>query len=242
MLYGGPNLEKFLHSIYFSKMSLFHRICCCFDMMRQLLRPLQRLHRSGYTHGDLKPENICIQLRGGRKEALPTDEPVFGEPYVSMYEFRLIDFGIVTRFKPKKLPRRYQSFLGNLCFASKRTLMQEQTRFHDDIESLLYVACQFLHDWLPWEDKRVREEFGLTELHGAAYKEAFKKMRIVKYSVFNKAIIDRFIKLVSKVKGFEQTVLKKGVSEDDMNPFHLAFKALGKINLQQNKFSEKYSL
>lgn len=56
-------------------------------------------------------------------------------------------------------------------------------------------------------------------------------MRIVKSSVFNKAIIDRFIRLVSKVKGFEQTLLKKGVSEDEMNPFHLAFKALGKINL-----------
>jgi serine/threonine protein kinase len=125
MLHCGPNVEKFLRSVYFEKMTLFHRVCCCFDMVRQLLRPLQRLNRMGYTHGDLKPENICINLRDGKNDPLPIDEPVFGQPYVSKYEFRLIDFGIVTKFKAKKLPRRYSSFLGNLCFAAKRTLRHQ---------------------------------------------------------------------------------------------------------------------
>lgn len=42
-----------------------------------------------------------------------------------MFEFRLIDFGILTKFKYEKIPRKYPGFLGTLMFAAQRTLAHE---------------------------------------------------------------------------------------------------------------------
>jgi hypothetical protein len=43
-------------------------------------------------------------------------------PYVSEYEFTLIDFGIISKFKVKKANKTYSSHVGNLMFSSLRGL------------------------------------------------------------------------------------------------------------------------
>jgi serine/threonine protein kinase len=47
------------------------------EMLRQIIMALKNLHNLGYSHGDLKPENVCARkTREGR------------------LKFTLIDFGI----------------------------------------------------------------------------------------------------------------------------------------------------
>lgn len=51
------------------------------------------------------------------------------DPYLSEYEFSLIDFGIISKFKVKKASKTYSSHVGNLMFSSLRGLRCQQTRF-----------------------------------------------------------------------------------------------------------------
>lgn len=78
---------------------------------------------NGYVHGDLKPENICVSTR---VSSLRDDyTPKLGEPFQSKFEFRLIDFGVAKKFKPKKMLNTYEYFIGNLMFGSCRALRHE---------------------------------------------------------------------------------------------------------------------
>lgn len=58
----------------------------------------------------------------------------------------------MTKFKLNKARRRPRGFvIGNLMFSSVRNLRREQSRFHDDVEAMLYVAYYFIAGDLPWE-------------------------------------------------------------------------------------------
>jgi hypothetical protein len=85
----------------------------------------------------------------------------------------------------------------------------------------------FLHEWLPWESAEVRKEYGLEELRGYSYKEAFKSMRLEKGRHFDQLITNRFNKYMSKVRGFDDKL--KSVA-DSLNPFQKAFQLLEKID------------
>ena len=95
MLHCGTTLDDFMKTQFYNKMGTYERNCCCFDMMRQLLRPLERMHKNSHTHGDLRPESICVR----RREGLP---PNFNagfqfdafKPYESEFEFSLVDIGL----------------------------------------------------------------------------------------------------------------------------------------------------
>jgi len=61
----------------------------CAIIIKQLLQALSHLHAQNIAHKDLKPENIMIETRGGKKGAK------------SKYEnnIKLIDFGTAQKFK-----------------------------------------------------------------------------------------------------------------------------------------------
>lgn len=75
-------------------------------MLRQIIPGLERLHSLGYSHGDLKLENICARSTQGD----------------SCLKFTLIDFGmsqkIVKLGSKRDVPTL--TFRGNLMFASDR--------------------------------------------------------------------------------------------------------------------------
>ena len=77
-------------------------------MLRQIIMALKTLHTLHYSHGDLKPENIC---------ARKTQE--------GNYKFTLIDFGLC-----QKLPlvgetyTKNRYFRGNFMFCSDSQLNQ----------------------------------------------------------------------------------------------------------------------
>jgi serine/threonine protein kinase len=69
---------------------------------------LQNLHEIGYTHGDIKLENICIEHDRSKGDDITA---------------RLIDFGMAIDYKHnqnrlKVFPLRNPSFNGNYLFAS----------------------------------------------------------------------------------------------------------------------------
>ena len=92
----------------------------------QLLERIRCLHRVGYTHGDLKPQNICLS------KDEKTDE-------LTLY---LIDFGMAQSFLDKRGQHRRQRslnlFKGNLLFASTHQCQMGMRSRRDDFESIFY--------------------------------------------------------------------------------------------------------
>jgi len=57
MTNGGECLESWMERVK----SRRNRLCFVADMLRQILPGLEKLHAQGYSHGDLKLENICAR-------------------------------------------------------------------------------------------------------------------------------------------------------------------------------------
>lgn len=94
----GIDLIDLCRTPNFSKISKSQKLIFVLDMMRQMLKPLQVLHKNGYVHSDIKPQNICMKLR-----ETPQCEYSVSDKYQSKYVFTLIDFGAMTKFKLSKL-------------------------------------------------------------------------------------------------------------------------------------------
>ena len=99
MTNGGLCLEKWMTKM--KRASTDARMDFMMTMLRQIIPGLSKMHQFGYSHGDLKPENICAR-----------------EGHNGNIKFTLIDLGMSS-----KLPRLGQdttkkSFRGNYIFAS----------------------------------------------------------------------------------------------------------------------------
>ena len=100
MTNGGECLEDWMERIK----SRCSRLCFMAEMLRQILPGLARLHAQGYSHGDLKLENICART---------SDQ--------SNLKFTLIDFGMSQKIPKKGKSNRQQTkFRGNFMFASDK--------------------------------------------------------------------------------------------------------------------------
>jgi serine/threonine protein kinase len=107
---------------------------------------LEALHRRGFLHCDVKPNNI-----------------VFG-PKKKAKTFFLIDFGLTTRY----LDRYSQTHItgefltkrkmyGTTTFASRNTHLGATQSRRDDLESLLYTMVYLATGDLPWLRKKGKE-------------------------------------------------------------------------------------
>jgi len=99
MTNDGPCLESWIERIK----SHENRIGFMAEMLRQIIPGLSRLHIMGYSHGDLKLENICARscINGNLK-------------------FTLIDFGMsqkLPQVNVESKPNRF--FRGNFMFSSE---------------------------------------------------------------------------------------------------------------------------
>lgn len=102
---------------------------------------LEKLHRKGYIHGDLKPANILSGLRNTETE----------------YELFLIDFGNSWRYRNKrgvKFPSRPvgPDVAGTLDFAPRAWHNRISPCRRDDFESLLYTMAYLHIGKLPWSN------------------------------------------------------------------------------------------
>ena len=103
-------------------------------MISQIAITLKKLHSFGYSHGDIKPENICCQ-------SMIQDS----------YTFTLIDFGVSSKLPLSGVSKKSKEFRGNLKFATTEQITNKRATRIDDLFSLMYVAYDFAIDILPWE-------------------------------------------------------------------------------------------
>lgn len=103
-------------------------------MAKQILSSLEHIHKLGYTHGDIKYDNIC------RLDIGKNDE--------TKNEYSLIDFDLATNYHDSQT---LDYFTGNTYFSSRAGIKLEKLMPKDDIESLLNLVCYQLNDFnLPW--------------------------------------------------------------------------------------------
>jgi len=140
MTYVGIDLK----SLYNTQQTKF-----TFDFIReigdQLIDRIEKLHRVGFIHGDLKPENICIGKVYDR--------------HTGKYEkndiVHLIDFELCTPFIDPEtslhIKSEQKSFTGNLKFGSIASCFGMNKSRRDDMESIAYILIYFYFGYLPWD-------------------------------------------------------------------------------------------
>ncbi|VDP49318.1 unnamed protein product [Soboliphyme baturini] len=113
------------------------------------LQALEDLHRIGYLHRDIKPQNYAI----GR-------DPDFRKVY-------LLDFGMSRQFLRKdgsqKRPRRDVGFRGTLFYASYHALKGEEQSRRDDVWSWFFTIIQLALGKLPWRDIRINPQWSFEQ-------------------------------------------------------------------------------
>jgi len=99
----------------------------------QIVSQIEILHKLGYTHGDLKFQNICYNEE--------------------THQYSIIDFALVTKIFHKngqhKEQEKVKSFYGNSLFASDSMVNLLTTSRKDDLESLMYIFCYLYTGILP---------------------------------------------------------------------------------------------
>jgi len=146
MTYVGVDLKSF----YFTNQSKF-----TFDFIKeigdQLIDRIERLHRIGYIHGDLKPENICIGKVYDRHTGKYQNNDIV----------HLIDFELCTPFLDQETMMHIQSeqrsFTGNLKFGSIRSCFGMNKSRRDDMESVAYILIYFYFGYLPWDKLKSKD-------------------------------------------------------------------------------------
>lgn len=97
----------------------------------QILDVLEYIHSNGYIHADVKGANLLLGMKKG------TENQVF-----------LVDFGLATRFRGTKDPKRKHN--GTIEYTSRDAHDGGTTR-RGDMEILAYNMVHWLSSKLPWE-------------------------------------------------------------------------------------------
>ena len=76
MMYSGSTLEKWKTKLVSKK----KRNDFMVKMLRQIILGMKKIHKAGYTHNDLKTDNICVTKSAD-----------------GSFKFTLIDFGMCSK-------------------------------------------------------------------------------------------------------------------------------------------------
>ena len=128
----GPTLNKLL-KICQGRFSLPTVIL----VIKQLVQRLEQIHKKGYLHRDIKPQQILI---GQNKQII-----------------YLTDFGLARKFEMNSYHISYQTTchrIGNATFSSLNNHSGIRQSRRDDLESLAYLTFYFLKGSLPWQLNR----------------------------------------------------------------------------------------
>lgn len=147
----------------------------------ELIDLIEKLHKIGYVHGDLKPENICIGKVYDRHTCT----------YQSNDIVHLIDFELCSPYiDPETMMHvksEEKSFSGNLKFGSMRSCFGMNKSRRDDMESIAYILMYFYFGYLPWDKVRTEDIESKTIDH---YKMYGKKKQISLNDEFFKSVPD----------------------------------------------------
>ncbi|KAA6379150.1 MAG: putative Solute carrier family 22 member 7 [Streblomastix strix] len=113
--------------------------CGTHEGFKFAIKTLEELHRVGFVHRDVKPDNFVI---GNTRE---TAGIIF-----------LIDFGLCKRLPIQNgqivKPSQPGNFRGTLRYASVNAHRKRELGRHDDLISLLYMMVEYYTGRLPWSN------------------------------------------------------------------------------------------
>ncbi|PAA52983.1 hypothetical protein BOX15_Mlig015784g1 [Macrostomum lignano] len=130
----GPSIEDY--RVYFEPwyekagVKPFFQVRTVFRIADQLLCRLYMLHKAGFVHHDLKPDNLAL----GHGRAMNT-----------VY---LIDFGFAKQVADNPV----EDWMGSRKYISIDAYSGERANYAQDIESWFYLIMALLYDSLPWSD------------------------------------------------------------------------------------------
>jgi serine/threonine protein kinase len=109
----------------------------------QMIDQLEDLHKCGYIHNDLKPDNMLLRSRNAKT--------------VKSSEIVLIDFGFAQEFlsdSGKHIDCTYKDkFSGNVLFQSPNAFKYRTLSRRDDLISLANILAFYFVGEVPWSNK-----------------------------------------------------------------------------------------
>ncbi|KAI9256493.1 kinase-like domain-containing protein [Phascolomyces articulosus] len=147
----GPSLEDLFHMCK-RKFSLKTVL----QIGKQMLSRIERMHKAGYIHRDIKPDNFAMGVEGADRHVV-----------------HVLDFGLAKRVKTvdnyhiKKVTGK-KSVIGTARYTSINSHRGIEQSRRDDLESVGYTLVYFARGSLPWQGIR-------RSNNNAKYHEIFLK-------------------------------------------------------------------
>ena len=156
------------------------------EMICAMLYCLESLHKCGYVHNDIKPENFLLDSEG---------------------KIFLIDYGLASKYRDKDNKHieyaKSKALKGTLRYASINMHNGIMPSRRDDVESLFYVWLYFMLGKLPWQN--IHTPY-IADRKRATYKRWKNVLKVKQNCTINNVCRDFEPEMVGFIQQFKEHI------------------------------------